>query len=727
MKRFLAILALIVAAPALTFGSETSMAHGKTEVAMWVVDPAQPGESLPPRGRSLFDRLFTRERNGKVEYDVPFPFEKLLDRLDAQLVRDKSASQPASKRVLIPLGRSLQRTAAAPGYFNFPRVVVAVDSHPASSSALLLKDRIYLGYQEKSDLLEVISYNETAGRFEFQLVKNYRAGAAPQVVYANRNLCFSCHQNGAPIFSRALWEETNANPEIAALLVASGKRFYGVAPERGVDIPYAIDIAIKRANGFALTQRLWQEGCGGADLPARRCRSALFTAALRHVLAEGRKAPIKSSFTGSATLAHFRAESIRRWPAGLALSASDIPNRNPLQRYHNGVGYEVGYKAGKMVSAHVPARFDPLVPRMASEIWHADSPDAIEDLVSGLAEFISATDRKLLEALLAVRPATTVAHHMPCRFDYQPSQVSVQCESVESASSAKLAGTLDLRRSSGHLDYLALQESGTFNAVSLRAAAPKSHGQIVFTPAFRLGTTQQQRGADGNPLAHITFHFDANDRTQGRATVEMRQEFNAIENAVTTLVESDAGSKLFAAAPFPREQLFAALCNQLGAPGAVGCCAAADKLPPPQLETIVPAPKSQAPNNQSANASGRALPAFYPYCATCHSGSESFPPNFLRGDSTQVAAQLRQCAPRLYVRLAMADVPSMHRDETPMPPESLLPAFDMAIPSWRASPARAALLAQVTEWLKAETGTAPDLNQMLAGGYENLRSCLSLH
>jgi hypothetical protein len=723
MKRLLAILALIVATPALAFGSETPMAHGKTEAAMRVVDPAQPGESLPPRGRSLFDRLFTRERNGKAEYDVPFPFEKLLDRLDTQLVRDRASSQPASKRVLIPLGRSLQRTAAAPGYFKFPRVIVAADSHPASSSALLLKDRIYLGYQEKSDLLEVISYNESAGRFEFQLVKNYRAGAAPQVVYANRNLCFSCHQNGAPIFSRALWEETNANPEIAALLVASGKRFYGVAPERGVDIPYAIDIAIKRANGFARTQRLWQEGCGGADLPARHCRSALFTAALRHVLAEGRKVPSKSSFTGSATLAHFRAESIRRWPAGLALSASDIPNRNPLHRHNNGVGYE----AGKTISAHVPARFDPLVPRMASEIWHADSPDAIEDLVSGLTEFVSATDRKRLEAVLAVRPATIVPHRMPCRFDYQPSQVSVQCESIESKSSAKLAGTFDLRRSSGHLDYLTLQGSGTFNAVSLRAAAPKSHEQIVFTPAFRLGATQQQRGADGNPLTHITFHFNANDRTQGRATVEMRQEFNAIEDAVTTLAESDAGAKLFAAAPFPREQLFAALFNQLGAPGAVGCCPAADKLPPPQLEIIVPAPKSQAPNSQLANASGRALPEFYPYCATCHSGSESSPPNFLRGDSMQVAAQLRQCAPRLYVRLAMADVPPHHRDKTPMPPESLLPAFDMDIPSWRTSPARAALLAQVTEWLKAETGNAPDLNQMLAGGYENLRSCLPLH
>jgi hypothetical protein len=717
MKRFLATLTAIAASLSLTCGSETSMANGKPDAATWVVDPAKPGDNLPPLGRSLFDRLFTKERNGKVEYDVPFPFGKLLDRLDAQLVHDNSTSLPPTKRVLIPLGRSLQRTAAAPDYFKFPRVVVAVDSQPVSSSALLLKDRIYLGYQEKSDLLEVISYNEAAGRFEFQLVKNYRASVAPQVVYANRSLCFSCHQNGAPIFSRGLWEETNANPEIAALLVASGKRFYGVVPERGVDIPYAIDIAIKRANSFALTQRLWQEGCGGADVPARRCRAALFTAALRHALADGRKAS-GTSFAGSAALAHFRTESIRRWPAGLVLSAPDIPNRNPLHRHNNGVSYEVGYEAGRTASAHVSARFDPLAQRVTSETWRADSPDAIEDLVSGLTEFVSATDRKRLEMALAARPATDIQHRMPCRFEYQSSHVSAQCESSESKSAAKLAGTLDLRRGSGRIDHFALQGSGIFSAVSLSGDAPKSREKMVFRP----GTAPQQRGADGNPLASIAFHFSASDRTQGSATVGMRQEFSAIENAVTALAESDAGAKLFAVGPFPREQLFAALFSQLGLPSITGCCVAAEKLPPPQLESIAPALKTQ-----STNFTERAVPDFYPYCATCHSGSEPSPPNFLRGDSTQVVAQLRHCAPRLYVRLAMADVPLQHRDKTPMPPESLLPAFDTDIAGWRESPARAALLAQVAEWLKTETGNAPDLKQMLASGYENLRSCLSLH
>jgi len=81
-----------------------------------------------------------------------------------------------------------------------------------------------------------LARDEAAGRFEFQLVKDYRAGGRPQVVYANRTLCFACHQNGAPIFSRALWDETNANPQTAALLAASGHHFYGIPDKLFTDL-----------------------------------------------------------------------------------------------------------------------------------------------------------------------------------------------------------------------------------------------------------------------------------------------------------------------------------------------------------------------------------------------------------------------------------------------------------------------------------------------------------
>ncbi len=702
------------------------MSAPQADPPVWVVDPAMPGENLPPSGRSLFDRLFAAREKGvegheTAGYDIPFPFTKLLTRLDTQLKRDPNSLLYPAKRVLIPLGRSLQRTAAAPDYFLFPRVVVAVDSPPSVPSGLLLKDRLYIGYQEKSDVLEVISYNESAGRFEFQLVKNYRAGAKPQVFYANRTLCYACHQNGAPIFSRALWDETNANPKIAALLSASGKDFYGIPPERGVDIPYAIDIAIKRANGFALTQRLWQEGCGGADRPALRCRAGLFTAALRHALSDGRKGTVAPAQSDSnSTL--FRAEADRRWPGGLAIGASDIPNRNPLQDLGSGpddIARRIGF-------SHVPALFEPLTRRSSQEIWRADTADAIDRITGGLGEFVSASDRQRLVDALAARPAQSIQYRAPCRMTPGASRWSVGCQPGDGNSGLKLTATLDKTRAhgrvetrnqspGGRLERLTLPASGAFNSIALMNSAPRAGERDTFTPDNK----PLPRGADGNPLVRIAFQVSPGKPDDGEVLVEMREEFPAVEQAVTALAEGPDGPALFGPRPFPREQLFAALLARLGAPIVTPCCQAADKLPPPQLEVTAIAPSSPALVPVAP-----VLQGFYPYCATCHQSAETFPPNFLTGTATQVEAQLRQCAPRLYVRLSMADQTPEHRNKTPMPPESLLPAFGTDIAGWRASPARAALLAQVGNWLRAETGKTPDLTLLLAGGYEALRPCL---
>ena len=80
---------------------------------------------------------------------------------------------------------------------------------------IMLKDRLFIGYQEKTGVIEVISYNERAARFEFQVVTDYRAGASPEVAYARRAVCTSCHQNGAPLFSEAGWDETDTNARVA--------------------------------------------------------------------------------------------------------------------------------------------------------------------------------------------------------------------------------------------------------------------------------------------------------------------------------------------------------------------------------------------------------------------------------------------------------------------------------------------------------------------------------
>jgi hypothetical protein len=59
-----------------------------------------------------------------------------------------------------------------------------------------------------------------------------------------------------------------------------------------------------------------------------------------------------------------------------------------------------------------------------------------------------------------------------------------------------------------------------------------------------------------------------------------------------------------------------------------------------------------------------------------------------------------------------------------MPPETMLPAFRTHAAAWAASPERAALEGAVAARLKAESGRDPDLEALLAGGYEALRPCL---
>ena len=208
----------------------------------WISDPAQPGPSQPPAGRSLFDYLFTETANGEGKYAIPFPFAQLVERIKQQLP-ETAVSNGGILKVLIPMGRSLVRNASRPDYFSSARLVLAVGAPPRfdpDHAGLLLKDRLYIGYMEQDELLEVISYNEAAGRFEFQLVEDYGPDKEPKVSYANRQLCIACHQNAAPIFSRQQWDETNANPAIDELLERRKARRYGVPAGAGVDIPFAM-------------------------------------------------------------------------------------------------------------------------------------------------------------------------------------------------------------------------------------------------------------------------------------------------------------------------------------------------------------------------------------------------------------------------------------------------------------------------------------------------------
>lgn len=337
----------------------------------------------PPEGQSLFQQVFTRA-DGRSE--IPFPFTALLARLGQELAPGQPALRGGLPLVVIPLGRSLQRHAAEDaGYFTYPRVVLAVTGEPRPG-APLLKDRLYIGYHELLGVLEVISYNEAAGRFEFQLVRDYRPGATPRLVQARRELCLACHHNGAPIFARQTWDETAASPAIARLLEGSLSPSLESLPWRGgVDIPNAIDDATERANRLGLAQRLWQEGCGVTDPAGRACRGALLTEALLVRLG------LPDLASASQEPADPLAPLLARWPEGLALPNPDVPNRLPLAPLDQ-ASAEHPTAAQLRRVADVTAPFDPLALRPPRDTWDPRQPGARREAAAAVSLFLAQGD-----------------------------------------------------------------------------------------------------------------------------------------------------------------------------------------------------------------------------------------------------------------------------------------------------------------------------------------------
>lgn len=679
---------------------------------VWAVDPHEPGASLPPAGRSLFDFLTIREEAGARVQRVPFPFAALLAEIEARLGhRPGHPGHPGDtsplKRVLIPLGRSLQRSAAEPEFFRYPRAVVAVDTEGAG---MFLKDRLYLGYHEKAEILEVISYNEAAGRFEFQLVRDYRSGGAAQVVNANRAVCTACHQGGGPLFSRQLWDETNANPEIARLLAAERRDFYGFPIDPSVEVPNAIDAATDRANRIAVYQLLWREGCGSGETErAIRCRAAAFTAALQHRLSGGLHR--ESDELLSAARRAWEA----RWPNGLAIPDPDIPNHDPLAVPRRArvasasvpvtlSPAEMQRQSGIVMRSHVPAAFEPLNPRPPLEVWTADQAPA--RLVTGLAGLLADEDVRRLDQALFVagsRPeATRTRLTLPCTVSTAPRAAG---ERLKFLCGSALEGRIYLEGTNvtgGTIERLELK-GGTLRDLDV-VGGTASDREAEIALAQKL-TGLHARGAFGDAVESVRLNWS---ETSGEATVVSLADFASAATAIEKLAAGSAD--VFSSRPFRRTAVLGALFAELGLERP-GCCLDDRGMPPPVLELTGAAGPDDFPEPE--------IRTLYQYCARCHASPEVSPPNFLYGDAKRVRANLAHCAERIFYRLDVWSLPPEGRPKTPMPPLGLAPE------AWPEDPALALLRRYAAGLIKAETGKEPRFADLDARGYENLTNCLA--
>lgn len=676
---------------------------GAAEAPVWAIDPLAAQPDLPPAGTSAFDRVFASQGRHRV----PYPFTALLRALRTHAGVD-ALGRPGLKHVLIPLGRSLQRTAAAPQFFRYPRVVVAIDGEPRDgrSTSVLLKDRLYIGYQEKAGVLEVISYNDDAGRFEFQLVKNYRAGATPQVFHANRAVCVSCHQNHAPIFSRQQWDETNANPRVAAALAREAPAYFGIAVARGVDEPYAIDNATDRANQFAAWQRLWNEGCGGGEA-GERCRAGAFVAALQLRLSGG--AFDRDAEGYRAFRAMLAANWKRLWPAGLALPSANLPNRNPFGSDPD----------AQRAAVAVPAAFEPLAVREPLETWTHTNADDIDRLVPGLAEFIAQSDLAMLERLLALAGGKAARERL-----------SMQCASVarkevgaatrltttcvDGASHSRARVKLYIKGTTvtgGAIDAPVLEgtplsafEVGPGKVASSSARMPLRAGRGV------------ARDARGDRLDAVTLDWSGQP---ARLSVERRRDFEAVHDAVRRmLARRDPG---LADGPIRRSALLDGLYRELDPRAKPRCCGDAPRAPAPRLEGN-PRDPSTLRAEEATLSAGLDLTGFYRACGTCHDTPDALPPNFLAGEPATVDAQFRQCAPRIRARLHAWKLDPAQRTKTPMPPPLGVHLLGTTTAAFVDSDALNALL-RIAEAAAAPTQPTDD-PAPLDRDYEDLPACM---
>lgn len=357
-------------------------------------------EDLPPEGtRSLFDHLVAQNEG------LPYPFEKLIDWLAQQ---SPDGVRPVT--VFIPLGRSLLKAQAD---FQHPRVLVATDFEGLNTDGVLglaPRGQLFLGFVENASEIEVISYNEAAGRFEFQLVQDYSETGERRIVYARRAVCLTCHQGAAPIFPQRPWNETNGQPEPAAAIVAargSGAPYLGAPIRQPLAAPERFDELTDVANFLPVLQRAWLDGCGDGRA-GEQCRRLLLKLALRYLDDPG------SFDTQGVEARDLLAHQARAWPAeGIAVPESDLRNRDPLVERSGwkarlkawitpAPAPDAGARNNEDLAAFdrlpkLPADQDPLTPRPPKRVLSARSLEA----VYGLAAQFTADDRRWLAAQAA--------------------------------------------------------------------------------------------------------------------------------------------------------------------------------------------------------------------------------------------------------------------------------------------------------------------------------------
>ena len=644
----------------------------------WIDHASRPGPDRASLGVSRFDELFHDPATG---YRIPYPFAALADAL---AVRVDNGAHGGVRRAIIPRGRSLQRDAAAPDHFRLPRVVIALEGEPSTTAAdpgRVLEYRLFIAHQPATQSLEIISYNDAAGRFEFQVVDDYAAGKRPRVRPANRAMCLSCHHNAAPIFPRNPWSETNANVAVANRLLAASPGRYGsliglVSNDAGV-----IDVLSERANYLSAAQFFWREGCASAA----RCRAALLRAVLQYRLAAETSFDWYDPRFDADFARELERRFVRRWPRGVALAGSRIPDRDPL--------------AGDHRRAH-----DPLMPRPAQARWQQVEPVLTRGLVYRLAGFFTQADIRRIDAALRAGHGRhpRQRHTARCRVAKIADGVA-RLNCGDPAMAGRLRARLEVDLGGGAAPPVRVQTLQVPGDLNLWQPTVIAAQRVAGGLSIELGAAGDLslRLADGSRVSRFELGWRGDlGSDESTLELELSREFADLDAALGEMLASHRRGQAssLSRGPFERRRLLDELLPALGV--------AAPRWP------SAPRPEAPVAASPTEPLSGT-LALLEPHCGGCHRTPGLNPPGFLVGPA--VPARIRQCAPRMLARLYAWQ------------PESVLPAAPMPPPAsladggerWRNSDHYRELLALL------EPMVAPPLRAAIRAGrdYAGLPAC----
>jgi hypothetical protein len=693
--------------------SEQQLAQSEWSVSI------QDFENSNPRGRSYFDYVFSKTEQGKRVYEVPYPFSKLLDRLSIYLgYSPNDENNSPLLKMLFPMGRSLQRNASLTGqtnydenlFYRFPRVVVGVGLENKAPLALNLKGRMYLGFHEKSQVIEAISYNDEEGRFEYQVVRDYVSGKTPKVFYANRQLCLSCHQNQTPIFSVGPWNESNAHSNVYTNIESNLKRdlgesrcdgdsaafcykeqagakqyYYFGSPTRiDLNIPYSFDNLTDLGNYFHALQKSWLNLCADKD-----CQRWVLRSVIKYVLSgqEG----IYDENGHSQRLQKFEKDFQQKFPYGIKIPSPNVPNRDPqadknLTQAQIEVEAQISAKSKNTKQSlqdllkqnAVAGEVEPLMPRGPIELWNNTEMDQklSNRMIRGFAEFFSHQDTLLLDRWLAGKSqgAESEEFRTICKVT---TQKSADAESFSLVCPPSKDGQVLLENMRLSIKNNAIESGSLDNLIFI---APKADGQKC---DYRVAQTVQNRvtgqacptvlkalleGAkQGDTVRVIPYRRDrvhsrllegslvkelvVNVQTgELRATVV--KDIKRLMDLVDKMEFIDPITKRAALLPFSRKMVMAAVAKSLNIP----------QLNLDEEQKIESLEKNLDEDEKSEGQIQaevhNPIDGAMQSCGMCHYNFEGVPPAFLglkqSGiDDVQKCERLRVCAARIMYRIKM--------------------------------------------------------------------------